>query len=290
MTRFATIVFAGRPNAGKSTLLNAILGTNLSIVSARPQTTRHPVVGVDTDGEVQLELVDPAGLVKPAYPLQEAMVRLAADAIAHAHGVVYLHPPDGGDVPSLDTLLADPPAALPPVLTVLTKSDLVGERDRDRWAGVDLRVSATTKDGIPELLAWCRERARPGPWRHDPDAISGLPVRFFAAEYIREAAFLHLDQELPYSVAVEIDEFREENDPVYIRAALFVERQSQKGMVIGQQGRTIREIGAAARRSTEALLGQRVYLDLRVKVLPKWRKSLHHLGRMGFPAPEQEKR
>jgi GTP-binding protein Era len=287
-TRFGRIVFAGQPNAGKSTLLNAILGMKLAIVSPRPQTTRHPVVGVLTEGDVQLEFVDPAGLLSPKYLLQAAMLREAIAALETADGIVHLHPADLGPVPALETLLPPDVRIRAPVIVVRTKGDLEGGSDDAPAKDGTLVVSARTDAGLPALLDWCRERARPGPWRHDPEAVSSLPVRFFVAEFVREAALRVLEQEVPYALAVDVDEFREDRDPVYIRAAVFVERASQKGIVIGHEGSTIKRIGQAARRASEEMLGQRVYLDLRVKVLPKWRKAPHHLRRMGFSDVPQE--
>lgn len=296
--RFGTFVLAGRPNAGKSTLLNALVGTHLAIVSAKPQSTRTPTVGVVTAGDTQLALVDPPGLLDPQYALQQAMVEAALEQLRTADGVVYLHPADEGDVPALEALLSQSVEIAAPVLSVITKADLlskaVAESNQDRpgppATALDrLAVSAATGEGLDSLLAWCRSHAKPGAFRYDPDDISTQPVRFFAAEYVREAAFELLDQELPYAVAVEIDEFRESENPVYIRATLLVERESQKGMVIGKGGRTIKGLGALARPRIEALLGERVFLDLWVKVLPKWRRSPEALQRLGFQLPARRK-
>ena len=283
-TRFATIVLAGKPNAGKSTLLNRIVGTDLAIVSAKPQSTRYPVVGIHTVGNTQIEFVDPPGLLDPGYALQHAMMAQALAALENADGILYLHPITEGEPPDLASLLPEDAKISAPIHTVLTKSDL-----RDTVPDVPpshLLVSAVTATGIEALIAWCVDRARPGPFRHDPESASPQPVRFFAAEFIRGAAFDVLEQELPYAVSVEIDEYREDQDPVYIRATILVERDSQKGMVIGRGGRTVKTIGQAARGAIETLLDQRVYLDLRVKVLPKWRKSPQHLRRLGLPVPE----
>ena len=285
-TRFATIVLAGRPNTGKSTLLNALVGQKLAITSAKPQSTRFPVVGVWTEGETQLAFIDPPGLLDPTYPLQKAMVARAVEALVTASGIVFLHPLDEGAPPAIETLLPEETELRAPTLVVRTKADLQPPDRRTELPPDVLVVSAITREGMDALLEWCCARARPAPFRHDPDSASSQPVRFFVSEFIREAAFERLEQELPYSVCVEIDEFREASDPLYIRAAIYVERESQKGMVIGSGGRTIKSIGSAAREATEELLGRRAYLDLRVKVLPKWRKSLHHLRRMGLPVPE----
>lgn len=286
-TRFATIALAGRPNAGKSTLLNALVGEPLAITSPKPQSTRTSVVGVRTAGDLQLAFVDPPGLLVPRYLLQEAMRAQALSALQEVDAVLYLHPADDGEPRPLATLL--PPEGPPvraPVLTVLTKADTVTKRLAASPPGC-LVVSAVTGEGIEALLAWCDAQARPGPFRYDPDALSTQPLRFFVAEYVREAAFALLAQELPYAIAAEVDEFREAEDPVYIRVTLHAERESQKRMVIGTGGRTVRALGEYARHRIEALLGRRVYLDLWVKVLPKWRRSAAALRRLGVPTPQR---
>jgi GTP-binding protein Era len=163
-------------------------------------------------------------------------------------------------------------------VTVYTKADLATFPPP---ADV-LAVSAVTGAGLDALLAALRAHIPEGPFHYDPDEIATQPMRFFAAEFIREAAFEQLHEELPYSVACEIDEFREGAEPVYIRAVVYVERDSQKGIVIGEGGRTIKALGAAARGKIETLLGARVFLDLHVKVLPKWRRHEPSLKRLGY--------
>jgi GTP-binding protein Era len=145
-------------------------------------------------------------------------------------------------------------------------------------------VSAATGEGLEALVDTLAARLPEGPFVHDPEALSTQPLRFFAAEFVREAAFAQLQDELPYSVTVEIDEFRESAEPVYIRATVYVERDSQKGIVIGEGGRAIKAIGAAARTQIEALVGSRVFLDLHVKVLPRWRRHAPTLKRLGYLA------
>jgi GTP-binding protein Era len=171
-----------------------------------------------------------------------------------------------------------------PVVTVYTKADLVAPatgRDRPRPPDA-VAVSALTGAGLDALLERLRAHLPDSPFHYDPDEMATQPSRFFAAEFVREAAFEVLHEELPYSVAVEIDEFREGARPVYIRAVVYVERDSQKGIVIGAGGRTIKTLGEAARGKIEALLGERVFLELRVKVLPKWRRHEPSLKRLGY--------
>jgi GTP-binding protein Era len=281
MTRCGTIVLAGRPNVGKSTLLNALVGEHLAIVSPKPQSTRLPVVGLLTKDDTQYIFTDSPGLLEPEYQLHEVMRATALRAIADAELIAYLHPLAEYPAPPLTTVakLARPPRA--PIVTVYTKSDM-GPSGRPAVGPSEVFVSALRGEGLDALLATLRDRLPESPFHYDPDELATQPMRFFAAEFIREAAFEQLNEELPYSVACEIDEFREGAEPVYIRAVLYVERESQKGIVIGEGGRTIKALGAAARVKIEALLGQRVFLDLHVKVLPKWRRDELSLKRLGY--------
>ena len=297
-TRCGIVALAGRPNAGKSTLLNALVGENLAIVSPKPQTTREPVRGLITDDTTQIILVDPAGLLDPSYALQKAMLKQAVAAIEDADLILHVHPLDEAPAPDLMRDLPEGTRLKAPVMLVYTKADVVerpAERIRDLHGGLPVRpsarlpvyVSSTTKKGIPDLLAAIRSRLPEGPFLYDADDVGTQPLRFFAAEYVREAAYAELEQEVPYSLAVVIDEFRESETPVYIRATIAVERDSQKPIVLGKGGRTIKAIGTAARARLEALLGRRVRLELWVTVWPRWRKDPAALARLGLPlSPE----
>ena len=282
MTRCGVVTLAGKPNVGKSTLLNALVGEHLAIVSPKPQSTRLPVVGLLTRADTQFIFTDSPGLLEPEYKLHEAMRAAALRAIADAEVIAYLHPLAAYPAPPLVQVakLDRPPRA--PIITVYTKADLVplSARPPDRPTA----VSAVTREGLDTLLDTVGAQLPEGPFHYDPDAMATQPMRFFAAEFVREAAFEVLHEELPYSVAVEIDEFREGQDPVYIRAVVYVERTSQKGIVIGDGGRTIKAIGQTARGKIEALLGARVFLDLHAKVLPKWRREVSSLKRLGYTA------
>ena len=276
MTRCGTVALAGRPNVGKSTLLNALVGEHLAIVSPKPQSTRMPVVGLLTKDDAQFIFTDSPGLLEPEYRLHVAMRAAALRAIDDAEVIAYLHPLAEYPAPPLAQVARLERAPRATIVTVYTKADLGSPR-----ADV-LAVSALTGAGLDALLAALRAHIPEGPFHYDPDELATQPMRFFAAEFIREAAFEQLNEELPYSVACEIDEFREGAEPVYIRAVLYVERDSQKGIVIGEGGRTIKTLGAAARAKIETLLGQRVFLDLHVKVLPKWRRHEPSLKRLGY--------
>ncbi len=284
-TRCAVIALAGKPNSGKSTLLNAIVGAKLAITSAKPQSTRQSVVGIHTEGETQLVFVDPPGLLEPRYLLQQAMMEQVIDALRGADAILHLSTLADGAPPPLEELVPADALKGQPVATVLTGADLVPPRERPAVAPPTFLVGTTTGEGVQQVLEWCHKQARPGAFRYDPEDISTQPLRFFVAEFVREAAFELLNEELPYALAAEVDEFREHSDPVYIRVTVHVERESQKGIVIGSNGRTIKQLGALARQRIEHLLGKRVYLDLWIKVLPKWRRSPQRLRELGFPLP-----
>ena len=293
-TRCGIIAIAGRPNAGKSSLLNAILGTRLAMVSPKAQATRLPTTGIHTTDDTQFIFEDLPGLLDPAYALQRSMRALALEGLARADVVLHLHPANEAPAPDLDQLIPDlllqaSPARHQTRLLVYTKSDLVGEEARAALAATGA-VVVSERD--PASIALLLERIAPmlpiGPFRHDPDEIGTQPLRFFVGEYLREAAFELLEDEVPYSVTAEVDEFREDREPVYIRATLFIERDSQKGIVIGKGGAVLKQIGSHARARLEALLGQPVYLETWVKVLPKWRRSRGALARFGFPLPDGE--
>lgn len=280
-TRCGTVVLAGLPNVGKSSLLNALVGERLAIVSPKAQSTRVPVVGVLTRGDAQFIFTDPPGLLTPSYQLQERMREAALRAIADAEVIAHLHPLPEAPGPAFAVAAGLAAAPRAPVVTVYTKADLV-PAERRRPLGPGIAVSSTTGEGMEALLDALGERLPPGPFHYPVDELATQPVRFFASEYVREAAFAVLEEELPYSVACEIDEFRESETPTYIRATVYVERESQKGIVIGHQGRTIKAIGQAARVRIEGLLGGPVFLDLNVKVLGNWRRQNGLLRRLGY--------
>ena len=284
MTRCGTVVLAGRPNVGKSTLLNALLGEHLAITSPKPQSTRLPVIGLLTRGETQFIFTDSPGLLEPKYKLQETMRAAALRALAESEVIAYLHPLPEYPAPPLETVARLERTPRAPVVTVYTKSDLVPPSAHPTSRQSDITVSALTRAGLDTLLDRLASFLPASPFHYDPEEMATQPTRFFVAEFIREAAFELLQEELPYSVAVEIDEYRENTNPVYIRAVVAVERETQKRIVIGEGGRTIKALGSSARAKIESLLGQHVYLELHVKVFPKWRREEAQLRRLGYTA------
>jgi GTP-binding protein Era len=289
MPRAGIVTVVGKPNAGKSTLLNRIVGEKLSIVSAKPQSTRNRIVGIRTTDDVQMVLFDTPGLLNPRYSLQESM-RGAAIA-AHNDADVVLHVIDGTEdaIEDLSTIaMLDRPLRAP-VVVAFNKSDLLStariEALTPQWPGAAF-ISAARGSGVDALLTRLAQMLPASPFLYPEDEVSTQSVRFFASELVRETALEQVEDELPYSIACEIEEFRETQSPVYIRAVLHVERDSQKRILIGAGGQRIRAIGKEARQKIEAFIGAPVYLDLWVKVLPNWRRDRNALNRFGYPLPE----
>ncbi len=287
-TKTGHIALAGAPNVGKSTLLNALVGQHLAIVSPKPQATRLPVTGLRTDGDTQYIFHDLPGLLDPSYLLQARMRELALETVRKMDLVLHLHPAPDAPAPPFEDLTGLPGPLGIPVLTVYTKGDLIHPARRAELERETPVVATAGDDGISRMLqrvgSFLPERA----FEYDPDDIGTQPLRFFVVEYLREAAFELLGDELPYSFTAEVEEFREAERPVYIRVTLFVERESQKAIVIGRSGVTIKAIGTHARSRLEELIGAPVYLDCWVKTLPNWRKSSGALTRFGFPATPKE--
>ena len=290
--RAGFVALVGRPNAGKSTLLNALVGEHLAAVSPKAQTTRHRIPGFRTDDSTQYVFVDTPGLLDPSYPLQERMLETALASLEGVDAVCWLVDQDEPSVRETD-LLRRVDAGIPRFL-LLTKSDQVPasklERREDVWGGIGgwsgrFRISAVTGEGIAELLSALRDRLPEQPFFYPADDLTDLNLRFLAGELVREACYEELGAEVPYSVHVEVTEWREPagpNDKTLIRATVYVERDSQKGIVIGEGGRKLREIGRRARSSIETMIDGPVFLELRVKVRPKWSRRERDLEHFGY--------
>ena len=291
------MALVGRPNAGKSTLLNQLIGEHLSIVTPKAQTTWQRVTGLLTVERDQLIFLDTPGILEAKDLLQRAMLGAALEALEEADVVLLvvdtLRPPTARDAKRILAALEETRA---PVLAALNKVDQAPRDSVLAWAawvdehvgGPAFEISALTGAGTEELLDAMRARLPEGPFLYPEDEIASDPVRFFVAELVRETIFEQFRQEIPYSVFCQVEEFRESQDPVYIQVNVYVERKSQKGMIIGKRGAAIRALGEASRRKIETFLGRSVYLDLWVKPLRAWRKNRAFLGELGFRLPPDD--
>lgn len=295
--RSGYVALAGRPNVGKSTLVNRYLRQLVAAVSPRPQTTRRRQLAILTLPDTQVIFVDTPGLHEPQHRLGEALNLDALAAIEDADVILALF--DASVPPTVeDQLLADRLTALAPAvpgvaalnkidLTPVSKHDAIGLAYRSllpSWEFWD--ISATRGDHCDELLARLIELLPEGPAFFPEDQITETYERDIAADLIRAAAMRQLRQELPHSIAVRIEEFRERDDGgAYILATIFVERESQKGIVIGRGGERLKAIGTEARQEIQAMSGRSCYLELRVRVLPNWRSDPKALAEFGFRLP-----
>lgn len=292
-TRAGFVAILGRPNAGKSTLMNALIGEHLAAVSSKVQTTRHRIQGFWTEGDTQIVFVDTPGLLDPAYPLQKKMMEAAVAAIEGVDAVYWLV---DHDEPSDEeyAVLRRIAAQGIPLFLVLTKDDQVPEAKlaaRERgWASVAdwrdrFRISAVTHSGLEELIRATRDLLPRQAFFYPADQLTDVNLRFVASEMIREACYVELGKELPYSIHVAIDEWKDpvkEAQKTLIEATVFVERESQKGIVIGGGGKKLKAIGSAARLAIESLVGGPVFLRLRVKVRKKWTRREADLKFFGY--------
>ncbi|MBM4456579.1 MAG: GTPase Era [Chloroflexi bacterium] len=315
--RSGFVAVIGRPNVGKSTLLNALLGQKIAIVTPKPQTTRNRLLGILTRDDAQVIFVDTPGIHRPLHRLGEIMVQTAAAALPDADVVVWVvdasRPPTNEDreVAALLALGQSParpgrsrglaqPGCSAPVILALNKCDLAAEPDVaaayialapvpgevEGPQAASVSVSATTGHNLDRLLAAIIAALPPGPRYYPEDAITDQQVRFMAGELVREQALLNLREEVPHAVAVLVDDFKERSpEMTYISAVIYVERESQRMILLGKGGQMLKTIGQAARQSIEELLETKVYLELWVKVRPKWRKSPDDLRQLGYQFP-----
>ncbi|MGB0682877.1 MAG: GTPase Era [Magnetovibrionaceae bacterium] len=295
-SRFGVVSLIGAPNAGKSTLLNRIIGTKVSIVSPKVQTTRSRVLGIWLEGAVQIAFVDTPGIFAPRRRLDRSMVRAAWDGAGEADRVLVLVDARQGisqDVTRIIETLAkrQHPKAMKPGL-ILNKVDLV-QKDKllelaaqlgvgDLFGDVFM-VSALTGDGVGDLLENLAASTPPGPWHYPEDQISDMPQRLLASEITREKLYLQLQQELPYRATVETEAWTEQKDgSARIEQVIYVERDSQKAIVLGKGGKRIKALGGAARKELEELLERRIHLFLFVKVRDGWENDPERYREMGL--------
>ncbi len=292
------VALVGEPNVGKSTLLNALLGQKLSIVTPKPQTTRHKVAGILTEENYQIVFLDTPGLIKPKYALQEVMMTFADEAMSEADIVIFLvDANDRGSVGSLKSskvirhLLESKDAR--PMFLVLNKIDLVKKSEilpiiqslSEVYPFKEIiPVSALNGDNLEDLKKTIVKYLPEGTQYYPEDYVSDRDERFFASELIREEIFKTFREEVPYSTTVEIEEFRDSDSErkAYIRAVIYVERDSQKGIIIGKGGAALKQIGQDSRRQIEELVGHEVFLELFVKVREGWRDDKGKITQLGY--------
>lgn len=284
---YAAII--GKPNAGKSTMMNQVLGSKISITTHKAQTTRHQIVGIYSDDDTQVIFLDTPGVISPKYELQKAMMKTVERARSDADLILFIFDP-------LDTHPTDEVVELlksinKPIYLVVNKMDAVDPVKAEK-AVADLQekmkihsvyyISALNGAGVPELISGIRKTLLPGPPYYPKDELSEQPVRFFVSELIREQVFLQFHEEIPYSCSVEVISYEEDTDIDRISADIIVNRKSQKGMLIGKGGSAIKELGIKSRASIEEFIGKQAFLELHVKVREKWREKEGWVRNLGY--------
>lgn len=288
---FVNIV--GNPNVGKSTLMNALVGERLSIITSKAQTTRHRIMGIVNGEDFQIVYSDTPGVLKPSYRLQEQMLEFSRSALVDADVLLYVTDVQDSADRNVEFLekVKRMASAGTKVLLVINKIDLTTQQTLEQlvefWQKTlpqaqVLPISAQEKFGIEQLVTAIKDGLPECPPFFDKDQLTDKPSRFFVDEIIREKILLNYDKEIPYSVEVEVETFQEEESIIRISAVIYVERESQKGIIIGRAGSALKRVGTQARKDIEAFFGKQVFLQLFVKVDKDWRSSQSRLRHYGY--------
>ena len=285
---FVNIV--GNPNVGKSTLMNRLVGEKISIITSKSQTTRHRIKGIVNTDDYQIVFSDTPGVVKPSYKMQEYMLEFSKSALVDADIILYVTDVVENIEKNLDFIDKVNKSDIP-VLLVINKIDLTTQEKLealfDKWKSLIPRaeifpLSATENFNVNNLYKRIVELLPDGQPFFPKDELTDLPSRFFVNEIIREKILQYYDKEVPYSVEVEVEEFKEDDKRINIMAVIYVERSSQKGIIIGSQGEALKKVGTQARLDIEAFFGKKVFLNLYVKVLKDWRNKDSELKNFGY--------
>ena len=285
---FVNIV--GNPNVGKSTLMNQLVGERISIATFKAQTTRHRIMGIVNTPDMQIVLSDTPGVLKPNYKMQEMMLAFSESALADADVLLYVTDVVENPEKNMDFLDKVRKMAIP-VLLLINKIDESDQKTLgdivEKWHTLlpnaeILPISAKNKFGVDILLKRISELLPDSPPYFDKEQLTDKPARFFVSEIIREKILLYYDKEIPYSVEVSVESFKETDKNIHIRAIIYVERDSQKGIIIGHQGVALKKVGAEARKALEKFFGKRIYLETYVKVDKDWRNSQKELDNFGY--------
>ena len=285
---FVNIV--GNPKVGKSTLMNLLVGERISIATFKAQTTRHRIMGIINDEDAQIVFSDTPGVLKPNYKLQESMLAFSESALVDADVLLYVTDPMETIDKNADFLQKVAKMEVP-VLVLINKIDLTDEKSLvglvEQWHEVlpkaeILPISALHKFNVQPVLARIKELLPECPPYFDKDQLTDKPAKFFVTEIIREKILLYYDKEIPYSVEVGVESFKEDKTHIHINTVIYVERESQKGIIIGHQGKALKKVATEARKSLEKFFGKSIYLETFVKVDKDWRNSTKELNLFGY--------
>ncbi len=280
----------GNPNVGKSTLMNALIGERLSIITSKAQTTRHRILGIWNDEDHQIVFSDTPGIIKPSYALQKEMMTFANSALLDADVLVLMASVKEKELKD-EVFLERIQKLNIPILVVLNKIDLSDQtevvKQIDSWMeklpnAEVFPISALEKFNTEAVMNRIQELLPEGEPFFDKDAITDRPERFFVSEIIREKILMNYQKEVPYSVEIEVESFKEEEDIIRMNAVIYVSRDSQKGIIIGHKGQEIKRVGTAARYALEKFFQKKVFLELFVKVNKDWRDDERQLKRFGY--------